>query len=87
MLVNTKEVHEQVIEELLLHCTPEGKRATSSFMPGEENIVGVRMPVVNEMAKIYRQYGFDLLSLLWDSNVHEQKILAVKILKNCIHTL
>ncbi len=54
--------------------------AQQKFVPGELNAYGVRMPVLNELAKQYKSGGFDLAEELWRSGMMEEKILAVKIL-------
>ena len=46
--------------------------------PGAKGAYGVRMPVINELAK---EGGFDLVEELWRSGAYEEKILAAKIIR------
>jgi len=49
--------------------------------PGATGIYGVRMPVINELAKEMKQGGFELVEELWRSGAYEEKILAAKIIR------
>ncbi len=71
----------KTIKELLEeNATPEGKAASESFVPTIEKIYGVRMPVINTMAKHFKVGGFELVEELWKENSPEEKVLAVKIM-------
>jgi len=61
-------------------ATPEAKAAHQKFVPGNEKIYGIRMPVINEMASQFKSGGFDLVEELWKAGALEEKILAVKML-------
>ncbi len=50
------------------------------FVPGTERMYGVRMPVINKLAREFRSGGFDLVQALWNEGALEEKILAVKML-------
>ena len=55
--------------------------AKENFVPGiTTRTYGVRMPVLNELAKEFKASGFELVKELWDAGAFEEKILAVKIL-------
>lgn len=55
--------------------------AQQNFIPGvESKIYGVRMPVLNDLAKEFKSGGFELVRDLWDAGAYEEKMLAVKIL-------
>jgi 3-methyladenine DNA glycosylase AlkD len=54
--------------------------AAVKFVPNATNVIGVRMPVLNDLAKEYKNGGFDLVQQLWQQNTYEHKILAAKIL-------
>lgn len=55
--------------------------AQENFVPGmTSKIYGVRMPVLNDLAKQFKAGGFELAKELWDAGAYEEKILAVKIL-------
>lgn len=70
----------QVQKELKEHATPEAKAAALKFVPNAEKVYGIRTPILNEMAKKYKEGGFDLVKELWDSGAFEEKMLAAKML-------
>ena len=70
----------KVQNELALSSTPEAKAAAMKFVPGVTKIYGIRTPVLNEMAKKYKEGGFDLVKELWNSGAFEEKMLAAKML-------
>jgi 3-methyladenine DNA glycosylase AlkD len=70
----------QVQEELKKHATPEAKAAAMKFVPNAEKVYGIRTPVLNVLAKKYREGGFDLVEELWKSGAFEEKMLAAKLL-------
>jgi 3-methyladenine DNA glycosylase AlkD len=54
--------------------------AAQKFVPGVTKVYGIRMPVLNDLAKKYKTGGFDLIKKLWAAGSYEEKILAAKIL-------
>jgi 3-methyladenine DNA glycosylase AlkD len=71
----------KAIQQLLReNSTAEGKAAHLKFVPGEEKIYGVRMPVLNELAGRFKSGGFELVEELWKAGSLEEKTLAVKML-------
>jgi 3-methyladenine DNA glycosylase AlkD len=70
----------QVQKELKEHATPEAKAAALKFVPNAEKIYGIRTPVLNVLAKKYKEGGFDLVKELWDSGAFEERLLAAKLL-------
>ena len=70
----------QVQKELKENATPEAKAAALKFVPNAEKVYGIRTPVLNVMAKKYKEGGFDLVKELWDSGAFEEKLLAAKLL-------
>ena len=70
----------QVQTELKEHSTPEAKAAALKFVPNAEKIYGIRTPVLNMMAKKYKEGSFDLVKELWKSGAFEEKLLAGKLL-------
>ncbi|HSU28225.1 MAG TPA: DNA alkylation repair protein [Chitinophagaceae bacterium] len=67
-------------KELQANSIPEAKAAHKKFVPTEERIYGVRMPVLNEMAGKYKSGGFELVEELWKAGMLEERALAVKIM-------
>jgi len=70
----------QVQDELKEHSTPEAKAAALKFVPNAEKVYGIRTPLLNIMAKKYKEGGFDLVKELWDSGAFEERLLAAKLL-------
>jgi len=70
----------QVQAELKESSTPEAKAAALKFVPNAEKVYGIRTPVLNVMAKKYKEGGFELVKELWDSGAFEEKLLAAKLL-------
>ena len=70
----------QVQKELKEHSTPEAKVAALKFLPNAEKVYGIRTPVLNLLAKKYKEGGFDLVKDLWNSGAFEEKLLAAKLL-------
>ena len=50
------------------------------FVPGSQNTYGVKMPFVNELAKKYKEGGFELVQQLWKLGAFEERVLAAKML-------
>lgn len=70
----------QIQKELNGHATPEAKAAAMKFVPDAEKVYGIRTPVLNVLAKKYKEGGFELVKELWDSGAFEEKLLASKLL-------
>jgi len=70
----------QVQKELKESSTPEAKAAALKFVPNAEKVYGIRTPVLNVMAKKYKEGGFELAKELWNSGAFEEKLLAAKLL-------
>jgi 3-methyladenine DNA glycosylase AlkD len=71
----------QVQKELLENSTPEARASAMKFVPHAEKVYGVRMPVLNIMAKKYKEGAFELVKELWSSGAFEEKMLAAKMLR------
>ena len=70
----------QVQKELQEQAAPEAKAAALKFVPNAEKVYGIRSPVLNLMAKKYREGGFGLVKELWYSGAFEERLLAAKLL-------
>ena len=70
----------QVQNEIKEHSTPEAKAAALKFVPNAEKVYGIRTPVLNMLAKKYKEGGFELVKELWNSGAFEEKLLAGKLL-------
>ena len=71
----------QVQKELETNSTPEAKAAAFKFVPGATKVYGIRMPILNEMAKKYKTGSFKLVQALWKSGAFEERVLAAKMLR------
>jgi 3-methyladenine DNA glycosylase AlkD len=83
---------QQIQKELQEHSTPEAKAAALKFIPNAEKVYGIRTPVLNLLAKKYKEGGFVLAKELWESGAFEEKLLAAKLLnvickKDPLHSL
>ena len=56
-----------VQEELRDNSTPEAKAAALKFVPHVVKVYGIRMPILNGLAKKYKEGGFELIEELWRS--------------------
>ena len=54
----------------------------NKFVPNSQNVYGVKVPILNDLAKAYKKSSFELVEILWKSGAFEEQILAAKILKN-----
>jgi len=71
----------QIQKELEAASTPEAKAAALKFVPGVTKVYGIRTPVLNVLAKKYKEGSFDLVKELWRSGAFEEKALAAKMLR------
>ena len=71
----------QIQKDLAEKATPEAKAAALKFVPGVERVYGVRTPILNLLAKKYKEGGFELVNELWRSGAFEEKMLAAKMLR------
>jgi len=51
------------------------------MVPGKQKMYGVKTPVLNELAKKYKEGSFELAEELWNSGALEEKIIAIKIIE------
>jgi len=75
------ELLKQIQKELNDYSTPEAKAAAMKFVPGAIKVYGIRTPLINELAKKYKQGGFELVKTLWMSGAFEEQLLAAKMLR------
>jgi 3-methyladenine DNA glycosylase AlkD len=66
--------------QLKNNSNAESLAATQKFVPGSNRVYGVRMPVLNALAKLNKEGGFGLVKDLWDAGAFEEKMLAAKLL-------
>ena len=68
-------------QQLRAQGDPANIQFFTTMVPGRQKIYGVKTPVLNELAKTYKEHGFELAEALWKSGALEEKIIAVKILE------
>ena len=73
-------VLKKIQQELQTKASLEAKATTLRFVPAATKVYGIRTPILNKMAKKYKEGGFDLVNELWSSGAFEEKILAAKML-------
>lgn len=70
----------QIRQRLKENIDPEYKVFLSEMIPTSQKVMGVRMPVINEIVKEFKHGGIALVELLWKNGSHEEKLIAAKIL-------
>lgn len=74
-------VHLTTIQQLLLQSArPEAKLAREKFISDTVKTYGVYNPVLNMLAKQFKEGGFKLVEELWKAGAWEEKIMAGKML-------
>jgi len=58
----------------------KAKGAVRKFIPTSQHVYGVRVPLLNQIAKEHREGGFELAEALWKSGAFEEKLIAAKLL-------
>jgi 3-methyladenine DNA glycosylase AlkD len=73
------------VKEIQKALTDRSDKSNVDFfqmmVPGKQKIYGVKTPVLNELAKKYKEGSFDLAKELWNSGALEEKIIAIKIIE------
>lgn len=59
---------------------PEYKQFLVAMIPTSRKVFGVRMPVINELVKEFKDGGIPLVEILWKNGTHEERLIAAKIL-------
>lgn len=67
-----------ILDELKSLANPENVKGMARFGISSQNTLGIAMPVIRNMAKEYRR-NHELALELWDSGIHEARILAALI--------
>ena len=70
----------QVQKDLKDNSNTKAKAAALKFVPNAEKVYGIRTPVLNLLAKKYKEGGFDLVKELWNAGAFEERVLAAKLL-------
>ena len=67
-------------QALAAQSDEKAKGAVRKFIPTSQQVYGVRLPRLNQIAKEHREGGFELAEALWKSGAFEEKLLAAKLL-------
>ncbi len=70
----------EIQQTLLENADPDFALKMKTVAPGAKRIYGVRMPVLNEIAKTAKEGGFELIEQLWEAGAYEERMLAAKML-------
>lgn len=70
----------QIQSYLNENATLEMQTSTKKFVPSADQVYGVKMPIINELASKLKTEGFPLVKILWKSGMYEERILAAKML-------
>lgn len=76
MISQIKEIEDQLKEK----SSQKVRESFQKFIPNSQDVYGVRVPELNQLAKKYKNYGFDLVENLWQAGSFEERLLASKIL-------
>ena len=73
-----------LLKEVQMQLKAKGDEAKitsiKKIIPYAQEVYGVKNPVLNEMAKGFKQGGFELVEELWQSGAFEEQLLAAKML-------
>lgn len=70
----------EIKKSLKRASTVKAKLATLKAVPTAKDVYGVRMPVLNNLAKTYKTCDFKLINELWKSGKFEERMLSAKII-------
>lgn len=77
-------MYKEILEEVKLHSEPKFadwlKPLLSINDSSKEIVIGVRVPILRKLAKIYQNIDYKTLQQLLNSNIHEIKELAIFIM-------
>ena len=72
---------EEIRRVLRTNSSEKNKEFFQKVVPGKQKTYGVKTPMLNELARRYKQGGFELAEELWRSAALEEKIIAIKIIE------
>ena len=78
--MNTSQRLSSIRKELAARSDHKALAAFRRLIPTSQDVYGVRVPVLNELAKTHREGGFELAEALWKEGAFEEKLLATKLL-------
>ncbi|MBL7746338.1 MAG: DNA alkylation repair protein [Chitinophagaceae bacterium] len=75
-----KEIKE-IQQVLKANANKDHKDFFSKMVPGDQIMYGVKTPVLNDLAKKYKEGSFPLAEALWYAGSMEERVIAIKILE------
>jgi 3-methyladenine DNA glycosylase AlkD len=78
--MNLSQTLSSITQTLVAKSDAKAKAAFQKFIPTSQNVYGVRVPLLNELARKHKEGGFQLVQALWKSGAFEERLLAAKIL-------
>jgi 3-methyladenine DNA glycosylase AlkD len=70
----------EVQEQLKVKSDEARVLSIKKFIPHAQKVYGVKNPMLNDLAKKYKEGGFEIVEALWKSGAFEEQILAAKLL-------
>ena len=70
-------------QHLESHRNADTVASLATVVPTGQRVLGVRVPVLNELAKQHKAGGLELARKLWQSGAFEERLLAAKIIGKC----
>jgi len=70
----------EIRETLGKSVTEDARLGFRKFVPTSVRVYGVRLPIINDLARRHKAGSFDLAVELWRSGAFEEQLLAAKIL-------
>jgi len=69
----------EIQQVLRANSSERDKAFFQRVVPGKQKTYGVKAPVLNVIARRYKEGGFELARDLWQSGALEEKLIAIKI--------
>ena len=69
-----------ITQALVAKSDEKAKAAFQKFVPTSQRVYGVRVSLLNQLAKEHREGGFELAEALWKAGAFEERLLAAKLL-------
>jgi 3-methyladenine DNA glycosylase AlkD len=70
----------EIKRSLAQNATAHTGESAAKFVPTAEKVYGVKVGVLNELAREHKEGSFELIEMLWASGAFEERLLATKIL-------
>jgi len=71
----------EIQQVLRANSSEKNKAFFQKVVPGNQKTYGAKTPLLNELARRYKQGSFELAEDLWQSGALEERIIAIKIIE------